>query len=105
MVANTPDAVLDKEQVDFLLEHHEVLDALFELAQTDEFIAKFGELPVAEVMKRLANTLDRDDEPDLILRERYQRLKTDLETDNQAALLTKLRGSSLFDDLNDENEA
>jgi hypothetical protein len=101
MVANM---TLDEEQVAFLLEHHDVIDALFELAQTDEFREKFGEQSVSEVLSRFENTLTLDEESDVILSQRYQRLKSELEHNDPAILLNKLRDSSLFDDLNqDEN--
>jgi hypothetical protein len=95
---------LDEEQVAFLLEHHELLDALFDLAETDDFRVRFGELPVSEVLKRFENTLEPDYEGDEVLRQRYQRLKAELETGAHKKLLQRLRGASLFDDLTGEDE-
>ena len=99
MVANM---MLDEEQLAFLLEHHELIDALLEFADTDEFKSKFDGLPIGEVLKRFEDTLKQDDEPDDVLRERYERMKMELETGDHRVLLRKLRGSSLFDDLNQE---
>lgn len=95
---------LDEEQVAFLLEHHEVIGALFDLAETDAFRLRFGDLSVSEVIKRFENTLEPENERDEVLHQRYHRLKAELETGDQEYLLQRLRGSSLFDDLNHEDE-
>lgn len=106
LVANR---TLNVDQMTFLVNQHKheiinVINALFEFAETSEFKQRFGELSVSEVLSRFENTLLQYDEPDPVLSDRYQRLKSELEHNDPAILLHKLRDSSLFDDLNqDEN--
>ena len=59
MVANM---TLDEEQLAFLLEHHEVIDALFDFAETEEFRAKFGNISIDEVLKRYIATIGDDND-------------------------------------------
>lgn len=102
MVANL---TLDEAQVAFLLEHHDIIDALFDLAQSDDFKVRFGDLSVSEVIKRFENTIQPDDDRDAVLRQRYARLKAEMERSNQDLRVNQLRGASLFDDLNQEDES
>ena len=65
---------LNSEQLTFIVEHQNIIDALRELATSDEFIAVFGEMSVGEVLDRYEMTLAEDDEEsrNVNLRQRYE---------------------------------
>jgi hypothetical protein len=91
---------LNDAQMEVLLEHYPVIDVLFELSESADFKAAFGDMPLSQALERLEATLAEadDDEDDEILRARYLRMQAEMETGDHTALLRKLRERSLFDD-------
>jgi len=97
---DTPVNPLSSEQMTLLFEHHELLDALLELTESEGFKSVFSEMSLDEVMSRYESTLHFDDaESDIVLRDRYLRMKNQ---ESNADMLKKLRSKSLFDDSDNE---
>jgi len=67
--------VLSKEQLDFLAQHQDVLDALWELAESEAFRAVFGDIELSEMLRRYEATLIPDEDHDPELRRRYEQIK------------------------------
>lgn len=58
---NTPELnLLSPEQVAFLEDHQEVLDALLNITEQPDFKAVFGEMLPGEMVSRYINTLNYD---------------------------------------------
>jgi hypothetical protein len=93
------DLKLNDAQMAVLLEHYPVIDALFELSESADFKAAFGEMPLSEVLQRLEATLadeDDDEENDPVLRARYQRMQAEMESGDHTEMIRKLRESASF---------
>lgn len=74
-MAMDSERVLSQEQLDFLAAHQDVLDALWELADSEEFKAVFGEMALGELFSRYEASLGDDDEHDPELARRYEQIK------------------------------